>query len=62
MSFIHKHARLLLVAASCVALGAGASAIATAGAATNHPLTAQRATPPRSGPAGAWRPEPSMVI
>ena len=37
MSFIHKHARLLLVAASCVALGAGASAIATAGAATNHP-------------------------
>src|ERR1700729_4343722 len=36
MSFIHKHARLLLVAASCAALGAGASAIATAGAATNH--------------------------
>jgi hypothetical protein len=36
MSFIHKHARLLLVAASCTALGAGASAIATAGAATNN--------------------------
>jgi hypothetical protein len=37
MSFIHKHARLLVVAASCAALGASASAIATAGAATNHP-------------------------
>lgn len=36
MSFIHKHARLLLVAASCAALGAGASAMATAGAATNN--------------------------
>jgi hypothetical protein len=36
MSFMHKHAKLLLVAASCAALGAGASAIATAGAATNN--------------------------
>jgi hypothetical protein len=36
MSFIRKHARLLLVAAGCAALGAGASAIATAGAATKH--------------------------
>jgi hypothetical protein len=36
MSFIAKHSKLLLVAASCAALGAGASAIATAGAATNN--------------------------
>jgi hypothetical protein len=36
MSFISKHSKLLLVAASCAALGAGASAIATAGAATNN--------------------------
>jgi hypothetical protein len=36
MSFIHKHARVLLVAASCTALGAGASAIAAAGATTTN--------------------------
>jgi hypothetical protein len=36
MSFISKHSKLLIVAASCAALGAGASAIATAGAATNN--------------------------
>jgi hypothetical protein len=34
MSFIHKHSRLLLVAVCCAALGAGASVIASAGAAT----------------------------
>ncbi len=45
MSFLHKHARLMLVALSCLALGAGASAIATAGAATGgaaHPGSAHR--------------------
>jgi hypothetical protein len=36
MSFIRTHSKLLLVAGSCVALGAGASAIATAGAATSN--------------------------
>jgi hypothetical protein len=35
MTFIRKHSRLLLVATTCVALGAGASAIATAGAASS---------------------------
>jgi hypothetical protein len=35
MSFLRQHSRLLLVAVSCLALGAGASAIATAGAATS---------------------------
>lgn len=32
MSFLRKHSRVLLIAAICAALGAGASAIATAGA------------------------------
>jgi hypothetical protein len=36
MSLIRKHSRLLVVAGSCAALGAGASAIATAGAATGN--------------------------
>ncbi|MBV9817515.1 MAG: hypothetical protein JOZ07_04105 [Solirubrobacterales bacterium] len=36
MSFIVKHARLLVVAVCCLAVGAGASVIATAGAATSH--------------------------
>ena len=36
MSFIRKHSKLLVVAGSCAALGAGASAIATAGAATSN--------------------------
>ncbi|MGI8505333.1 MAG: hypothetical protein ACR2MK_00760 [Solirubrobacteraceae bacterium] len=35
MSSIRKHSRLVLVAACCVALGAGASAIASAGASTS---------------------------
>ena len=34
MSSLRKHSRLLLVAVCCVALGAGTSAIASAGAAT----------------------------
>lgn len=45
MSFLHKHVRLMLVAMSCLALGAGASAIASAGAATGgaaHPHAAHR--------------------
>jgi hypothetical protein len=37
MSFISSHSRLLLVAVSCSVLGAGASAIATAGASTARP-------------------------
>jgi hypothetical protein len=38
MSFIKTHGRLLLVAVCCAALGAGASIIASAGAATHsHP-------------------------
>jgi hypothetical protein len=36
MSFIRRHSQLLVVAASCAALGAGAGAIASAGAATTH--------------------------
>jgi len=35
MSSIRKHSRLLLVAVSCVVMGAGASAIASAGASTS---------------------------
>ncbi|MGO9955887.1 MAG: hypothetical protein ACLP50_07865, partial [Solirubrobacteraceae bacterium] len=34
MSYLRRHSRLLLVAICCAGLGAGASAIATAGAAT----------------------------
>lgn len=34
MSYLHKRSRLLVVAVCCLALGAGASAIATAGAST----------------------------
>lgn len=37
MSSIRKHSHLLVVAICCVAAGAGVSAIATAGAATNSP-------------------------
>jgi hypothetical protein len=51
MSFIHRHAKLLLVAASCAALGAGASAIATAGAATNHPAHGAKSHTARHRPA-----------
>jgi hypothetical protein len=45
MSYIRTHGRLLVVAVCCVALGAGVSAIATAGAATGtsaHPRVAAR--------------------
>jgi len=55
MSLIAKHSRLLLVAVSCVALGAGASAIATAGASSGSAgKTAQR-TGTRSLRAGGVR-------
>ena len=53
MSSIRTHRRLLSVAVCCVALGAGVSAIATAGAATS---TAGKAgTPGRAGQAGKVR-------
>lgn len=48
MSFIRKHSRTGLVAVVCLALGAGASAIATAGAATSHHRRAGAATRHRS--------------
>ena len=50
MTYLRKHLRLVLVAASCVAIGAAGSAIATAGAASTSPApTAKtaKATHPR---------------
>lgn len=41
MSFLRKHFRVLLIAASCAGLGAGASAIASAGASTTHAKSAR---------------------
>jgi hypothetical protein len=43
MSFIRRNARLLVVAVCCVALGAGVSAIATAGARTGSQAPARHA-------------------
>jgi hypothetical protein len=43
MSFVSKHAKLLITAVCCLALGAGASAIATAGASTSSHAGASRA-------------------
>ena len=51
MSSIRKHWRLLLVAVCCVALGAGVSAIASAGAATSTTSGATSATGGTSHPA-----------
>jgi hypothetical protein len=51
MSFIYKHSRLLLVAVCCAALGAGASVIASAGAATGS----SHAGKGRAAHAGALR-------
>jgi hypothetical protein len=48
MTYIRNHIRLIAVAASCAALGAGASAIASAGAATSP------ASHPKAH-AGKWR-------
>ena len=42
MSFMSRHSRILIVAVTCAVIGAGASAIASAGAATS-PTTASRA-------------------
>ena len=53
MSFIRRHSRLLLVALSCVALGAGASAIASAGAAT-HGSGQDRSCARQARPRPAW--------
>ena len=45
MSFVHKHVKLIAVAASCTAIGAAASVIASAGAAsTSTTNSAQSAT------------------
>ena len=44
MSSIRRHSRLLLVAVCCVAIGAGISAIASAGAATGSSSSAKGAT------------------
>jgi len=44
MSSIRKHSRLLVVAVCCVALGAGVSAIASAGAATGGAAKGSAAT------------------
>ena len=50
MSSIRRHSRLLLVAVCCVAVGAGISAIATAGAATSN--TSSHAGATHAGGAG----------
>ena len=53
MSSLRKHSRLLVVAVACVALGAGISAIASAGAATTpssgHSASAGKAHAARAG-------------
>jgi hypothetical protein len=51
MSHILKHSRSLLVAICCVALGAGASVIVGAGAATSSPAYAGHARGSRAGKA-----------
>jgi hypothetical protein len=59
MSSLRKHSRLLLVAVACAALGAGISAIASAGAATTsssgHSTSARTPRTARAGRAGALR-------
>ncbi len=58
MSYIRKHSRGLLLAVCCVAVGAGISAIATAGAATSRSGQANaghRADARRGGRAGLRR-------
>jgi hypothetical protein len=52
MSSIRRHSRLLLVAACCVALGAGVSAIASAGAATSSSSSPSAAKHAKGGKAG----------
>jgi hypothetical protein len=56
MSFVSKHAKLLITAVCCLAVGAGASAIATAGASTSSHAGAGRAQAALAGArAGALR-------
>jgi hypothetical protein len=43
VSFIRKHSRLTIVAVACALVGAGASAIATAGAVSSSPTNAHHA-------------------
>ena len=56
MSFVTKHAKLLTIAVCCLAVGAGASAIATAGASTSSKGAASTAQARFAGArAGALR-------
>ncbi len=52
MSSIRRHSRLLLVAVCCIAVGAGISAIATAGAATSTTSSHAGATHAKAGKGG----------
>jgi hypothetical protein len=54
MSLIRRNMKLIVVAVTCVALGAGASIIATAGAATSS--TSSGTTSAAAGKAGRGRP------
>lgn len=42
MSFVSKHAKLLMTAVCCLAVGAGASAVATAGASSSTHAAASK--------------------
>jgi hypothetical protein len=55
MSSIRRHSRLLLVAVGCVAMGAGISAIATAGAATSSSSSQTAATHAKARKGGLRR-------
>ena len=55
MSYIRTHGRLLVIAVCCVALGAGVSAIATAGAATGSSGNGSSAHPRVAARRGALR-------
>ena len=55
MSSIRRHSRLLLVAVCCIAVGAGISAIATAGAATSTTSSHAGATHAKAGKGGLRR-------
>lgn len=54
MHFIRRHFKLLTLAASCVAIGAGISAVTSAGAATPSTVTNAKTTP--HGRLGGRRP------
>jgi hypothetical protein len=55
MSFVNRHARVLVVAVSCLGVGAGASAIASAGAGTTP--TASAARPAKLAAHRGWQRE-----